>query len=168
MQSKAATVAEYLAELPEERRRAIEAVREVILANLDKDIEEGMSYGMISYVIPHRVFPQGYHCDPKQALPYAGLASQKQYMALYLGSGESYDRAAGESEFSKWFRKEWEKTGKKLDMGKVCIRFKKIEDLPLELIGRAIKRLPAREFIAAYLKSRPEPKPKAPARRKPA
>ena len=84
MQSKATTVEQYLAELPEDRRKAIEAVRQVILKNLDKDYEEGIQYGMIGYYVPHRVYPAGYHCDPKQPLPFAGLASQKNYMSLYL------------------------------------------------------------------------------------
>ena len=84
MQSKATTVEQYLAELPEDRRKAIEAVRQVVLKNLDKDYEEGMQYGMIGYYVPHRVYPAGYHCDPKQPLPFAGLASQKNHMALYL------------------------------------------------------------------------------------
>ena len=84
MQSKATTVEQYLAELPEDRRKAVEAVRQVVLKNLDKDFEEGMQYGMIGYYVPHRVYPAGYHCDPKQPLPFAGLASQKNHMALYL------------------------------------------------------------------------------------
>jgi len=82
MQSKATTVEQYLAELPEDRRAAIEAVRKVILKNLDKDYEEGMSYGMIGCFVPHHVYPAGYLCDPKQPLSYAGLASQKNHMSL--------------------------------------------------------------------------------------
>jgi uncharacterized protein YdhG (YjbR/CyaY superfamily) len=143
MQSKATTVDQYLAELPADRRVIIEAVRKVILKNLDKDIEEGMSYGMICYVIPHRIYPAGYHCDPRQALPYAALASQKQYMSLYLDT----------SHFTG-FREEWEKSGKKLDMGKVCIRFRKLDDLPLELIGRVIKGVSAKKAVEAYEEGR--------------
>ena len=86
MQSKATTVGQYLAELPADRRRAIEAVRKVILANLDRDYEEGMQYGMIGYYVPHRIYPAGYHCDPKQPLPFTALASQKNYLSLYLGA----------------------------------------------------------------------------------
>jgi hypothetical protein len=86
MQSKATTVAAYLAEIPVDRRAALERVRDVIRKNVDKNIEEGMTYGMIGYYVPHRVFPAGYHCDPKQPLPYAGLASQKNHMSLYLMS----------------------------------------------------------------------------------
>jgi hypothetical protein len=143
MQSKAATVAQYLAELPADRRTAIEAVRQVILKNLDKDYEEGMQYGMIGYYVPHRVFPAGYHCDPKQPLPFAALASQKNHMAVYLMS------VYGEDE--ELFRAAWAKTGKKLDMGKCCVRFKKLEDVPLPVIGDAIKRYPAKKFIEMYL-----------------
>src|SRR5437773_7983115 len=116
MQSKASTVKEYLAGMPEDRRAAIQAVREVVLKNLDRDIEEGMQYGMIGYYVPHRVYPSGYHCDPKQPLPFAGLGSQKNHMALYLMC------VYLNSKQGEWLRKEWEKTGKKLDMGKACIR----------------------------------------------
>jgi hypothetical protein len=147
--SKAQTVREYLAELPADRRAAIEAVRRVILKNLDKDYEEGMQYGMIGYYVPHRVFPAGYRCDPKQPLPFAGLASQKQYMAIYLMSVCGCDDPARKpTPEGAWFRKAWLKAGKKLDMGKACIRFKKIEDVPLEVIGEAIARVPAKKYLA--------------------
>src|SRR5882672_4093276 len=119
MQSKATTVEQYLAELPEDRRRAIAAVREVILENLDEDYEEGMQYGMIGYYVPHSVYPAGYHCDPGQPLPFAALASQKNYMSLYLMS------LYGAGDHLKWFQQAWKKAGKKLDMGKCCVRFKK-------------------------------------------
>ena len=141
MQSKATTVDQYLSELPEDRRKAIEAVRQVILKNLDKDYEEGIQYGMIGYYVPHRVHPAGYHCDPKQPLPFANLASQKNHMALYLMC------IYGESDLSRWFRRAWAKTGKKLDMGKACVRFKKLDDLALDVIGEAISRVPARKYI---------------------
>lgn len=145
MQSKAATVKDYLAELPADRRVAIEAVRAVILANLDKSgYEEAMSYGMLGYVVPHRIFPAGYHCDPKQPLPFAGLASQKNYMSVYLMC------LYGNPEHEKWFRAAWAKTGKKLDMGKSCIRFKKVEDLALDVIGESIRRVPAKAYLAHY------------------
>ncbi len=154
MQSKAATVAEYLASLPSDRREAVEAVRAVILKNLDKDFAEGMGYGMMGYSVPHSVFPAGYHCDPKQPLPYAGIASQKQgisvyLMGLYIGGGE----AGEETDDSRWFRAAWAKTGKKLDMGKACIRFKRVEDVPLELIGEAIRRVPSKVYIERYVAS---------------
>jgi hypothetical protein len=141
MQIKAATVEEYLAQLPLDRRQAIEAVRKVILKNLDKDYEEGMQYGMIGYYVPHRVYPAGYHCDPKQALPFAGLASQKNHMSLYLMC------VYGGGDFLKWFQTSWAKAGKKLDMGKSCVRFKKLDDLALDVIGETIKRVPAKKYI---------------------
>lgn len=144
MRIQAATVDEYLAALPEDRRAALQSVRETIRANLGDGYAEGMQYGMIGYFVPHSVYPPGYHCDPRQPLPFAGLASQKNHMSLYLsclyGSGEHEAR----------FRREWAKTGKKLDMGKACIRFKKLEDLPLEVIGQAVARIPAQAFIAHY------------------
>lgn len=172
MQSKAATVAEYLASLTPDRRDAIQAVREVILKNLDKNYVENMSYGMICYCVPHSIFPQGYHCDPRQALPFAGLASQKGYMSVYLMCiyGSDKERPA--------FERAWAKTGKKLDMGKSCIRFKKVEDLALDVIGDAIRRIPAAEYIRRYenaltrmkktaAKPKPASKPKPPAAKKP-
>src|SRR5271155_4768165 len=141
MQSKATTVEQYLSGLPEDRRKAIEAVRRVIHKNLDKDYEEGIQYGMIGYYVPHRVYPPGYHCDPKQPLPFASLGSQKNHMALYLMC------IYGDSDHAEWFRHAWAKTGKKLDMGKACLRFKKVDDLALEVIGEAIKRVPASKYI---------------------
>jgi hypothetical protein len=144
MQSKAATVKEYLAELPDDRRKAVEAVRKVIRKNLGKGYKEGMQYGMIGYFVPHNVYPPGYHCDPKQPLPFAGIASQKNHIGIYLMciySDESHQ---------KWFRQTWAKTGKKLDMGKACIRFKKIEDVPLDVIGEAVARVPVEAYIEHY------------------
>jgi hypothetical protein len=147
MQSKAATVKQYLAELPPERRDAIAAVRAVILKNLPAGFAEGMQYGMIGYFVPHSLFPAGYHCDASQPLPYACLASQKNYMSLYLGT------VYGDSDLATWFRAAWQKAGKKLDMGKSCIRFKRIEDVPLDVIGKAIKLMPVKKYIAYYEKA---------------
>ena len=144
MTSKAATVAEYLKSLPDDRRSAIEAVRKVILANLDSDYDEMMLYGMIAYCVPHRVYPAGYHCDPTKPLTFAAIASQKNYMSVYLMC------IYGDADHAKWFTGEWKKTGKKLDMGKSCIRFKKLEDLALDVIGQAIKRVPAKKYIESY------------------
>jgi Domain of unknown function (DU1801) len=141
MQSKATTVEQYLSGLPADRRAALEAVRKVLLANLDKDYEEGMQYGMIGYYVPHRVFPAGYHCDPRQPLPFAGLASQKNHMSLYLMC------VYGQAPLAQWFREAWAKTGKKLDMGKACVRFKKVEDLALDVIGEAIRRVPVKRYL---------------------
>jgi hypothetical protein len=144
MTSKARTVREYLDELPQDRRAAVEAVRRVILENLNDGYEEGMQYGMIGYYVPHSLYPAGYHCDPKQPLPFACLASQKNHLSLYV----TY--LYGNPRHEDWFRKEWAKTGKKLDMGKSCIRFKKLEDLPLDLIGRVIARVPVKELVSYY------------------
>jgi hypothetical protein len=158
MQSSAKSVEDYLAAMPEERRAALDAVRQTIRKNLDSDYEEGMQYGMISYYVPHRVYPPGYHCDPKQPLMFAALASQKNYCSLYLMS------IYGSEEAANWFREEWAKSGKKLDMGKSCIRFQSAGDLPLPLIGKAIKRVPAKKYIAACeatLNARAEAKAKS-------
>jgi len=156
MISKATTVKEYLESLPPDRRAAINAVRKVIRDNLDKNFEEGMQYGAIGYYVPHRIYPAGYHCDPTQPLPFCGLASQKRYMSVGMmclyRSAEEVAR----------FRKDWAKSGKKLDMGKVCIRFKRLEDLPLDVIGRMIKRVTAKKFIDHYERThKPPPKRKA-------
>lgn len=143
MQSKATTVQQYLDELPADRRDAIESVRAVIRKNLDPLFEEGMQYGMIGYYVPHKVYPPGYHCDPKQPLPFICLASQKNYMSLYLGCVYGPDR-------EKPFRDAWARTGKKLDMGKSCVRFRKLNDLALDVIGETIRRISARGFIEYY------------------
>ena len=160
MQSKAATVAEYVKSLPEDRRQAVEAVRKVIRENLDSQISEVMQYGMIGYCVPHALFPQGYHCDPAQPLPVGGLASQKGYLSFY------WMPLYGSSPEEKWFRERWAKTGKKLDMGKCCVRFKKLEDLPLDVIGETVRRMTAKAFIAQYLKHMPSAKTKPAASKK--
>ncbi len=144
MQSKAKTVNQYLAELPADRRKVMKAVRAVVLKNLPKGYAEGMQCGMIGYFIPHSIYPPGYHCDPKQPLPFAGLASQKNHMAIYLMCVYS------DPELEDWFREAWAKTGKKLDMGKSCVRFKKLDDVALEVIGQAIRKVPVKKFIAFY------------------
>lgn len=149
MQSTASTVSDYLEALPEPRRALVSALRDVILANLDKDYVELMQYGMIGYAVPHTVFPAGYHCDPKQPLPFVGLASQKNDVSLYLMC--LYEN---EQEMA-WFRDAWAASGKKkLTMGKSCVKIKKLEDVPLAVIGEAIRRMPAQRFIAQYLAAR--------------
>lgn len=144
MQSKASTVDKYIAELSPDRQEAISSVRKVILKNIDPQFQETMQYGMIGYSVPHSVYPPGYHCDPKQPLPFAGLASQKNYMSLYLCS------AYNDTEFDNWIRSAFEKAGKKLDMGKCCIRFKRLEDLPVEVIAEAFRRVRCSQFVASY------------------
>lgn len=145
MKSPAATVEAYLDSLPADRAQALRRIRQVVLDNLDlKHCAEGMQYGMIGYCIPHSVYPPGYHCNPKEPLPVAGLASQKNYMALYLHA------VYGDPKTSEWFCKAWKATGRKLDMGKGCVRFKKIEDVPLEVVGELFARFDHRAFISAY------------------
>jgi hypothetical protein len=152
VQSKAKSVDQYLAELPSDRREAINAVRKVILKNLPDGFEEVMQYGMIGYVVPHKLFPDGYHCDPSQPLTLAALASQKNYMAIYLMT------IYGHKETEDWFVKAYKASGKKLDMGKSCVRFKKPDDLPLDVIGQAIARVPVDKYIRAYQQSREKAK----------
>jgi len=145
----AATVDAYLAALPEDRRAAIAAVRAVILANLPAGYQEGIQHGMIGYSVPHSIYPAGYHANPKEPLQLASLASQKGHMALYLMC------VYGDAELQRWFVEEYRKSGKKLDMGKSCVRFKKLDDLPLELIGRTVARVPVATFVAKYEAVRP-------------
>ena len=146
MKSKATTVKDYLASLPEDRRKGIEVLRKVIRKNLDKNYEESMLWGMIGYAVPHRVWPLGYHCDPSKPLMMAALASQKSNMTVYLMSvyGDKAERA--------WFQKAWAKTGKKLNMGGCCVRFTKVEDAALDVIGEAIRRTPAMSYVENYVK----------------
>jgi hypothetical protein len=152
MKSAVRTVAEYLAQLPADRRAAISAVRDVIRANLDAAYEEGIQYGMLGYYVPHSVYPAGYHTDPKQPLPFAALASQKNHMALYLMGTYCgcVEGPGGETADTAWFRAAWAKTGKKLDMGKSCVRFTKIENVALDVVGEAIRRVPAKVYVARY------------------
>lgn len=156
MQSQATTVDEYLAELPEDRRNAIQTVRQTILKNLPKGCQEGMQYGMIGYFIPHSVYPPGYHCDPSQPLPFASLASQKNHMAVYLMC------VYGNTDQEAWIREAWAQAGKKLDMGKACLRFKKLEDLPLPLLGQLIRRVPVKDYIAHYESAINQPRKRSP------
>jgi hypothetical protein len=150
MTSTAKTAEEYVASLPEECRHTVQAVRKVILDNLPSGYEEGMQYGMISYYVPHSIFPAGYHCDPSKPLCVAGLASQKHYVSLYLMC--VYDNV----DVRESFRADWAKSGKKLDMGKCCIRFKKLDDVALDAVARVIARVSPQEYIAHYLRARSE------------
>ena len=146
MKSNAKTVKDYLASLPEDRRAGIEAVRKVILKNLDKDYEEGMMWGMIGYAVPHRVWPLGYHCDPKKPLMMCSLASQKNNMTVYLMS------VYGQKSEREWFQKAWADTGRKLKMGGCCVHFKTLEDAALDVIGEAVRRTPAKAYVENYVK----------------
>ena len=144
MRSDAATVEEYLAGLPDDRREPIAAVRAAILEHLPPGYEEQMQYGMISYVVPLDRYPETYNGEP---LAIASLASQKRYMSLYL-MGVYGD------EGQDWLRRRWAESGKKLDMGKSCVRFRRLDDLPLDVVGEAIARTPVEDLVAAYERSR--------------
>lgn len=144
MASKPSTVKEYLDSLPEDRRKALQSLRKVFKANMDKKFKEGIQYGMIGYFVPHSVYPDGYHCDPKQPLPFAGLASQKNHIGIYLFC--IYGNTGEET----MFRQAWKDSGKRLDMGKACVRVKKIEDVPLEVLAATLKRITAAAFIKHY------------------
>jgi len=152
MQSDAKTVKAYLASLPADRRAAVTALREVILANLPKGYEEGMQYGMIGYHVPHRLYPAGYHTDPSQPVPFAALASQKNNLALYLMGVYCgcVEPETGETAEATWFREVWRATGKRLDMGKSCVRFRRLEDVPLEVVAEAIRRVPVALLLERY------------------
>jgi len=144
MQSELKNVEDYLASLSEDRRIALAAIRGAILEGIDGRFEEGMQYGMIGYYLPHSEYPKGYHCDPKQPLPFASLASQKRHIGLYLFCVYT------DAEVQAWFVEEWKKTGMRLDMGKSCIRLRRLAEVPLELVTRLFKRVTAERFIASY------------------
>ena len=147
MQSKAATVEDYIKELPEDRREAIKKLRAVIKKNLPKGFKEGMGYGMAGYSVPHSLYPPGYHCSPEQPLPFMGFASQKNFIAVY--SMAIY----GDKKLLDWFKKEYAALNiGKLDMGKSCIRFKNPEKIPYQLIGELSSKVTPQEWIALYEK----------------
>lgn len=155
MKSQAANVKDYLASLPEDRRTEVEQVRKVILKNLDSDYEECLHYGMIIYAVSPKLYPDGQHPDPNVPVSIAGIASQKNYISLYLGGtycGCGEVKGKDLTPDMEWFRNSWQKTGKKLNMGKACVRFKKSDDLALDVIGEAVKRLPAKECVLHYEK----------------
>jgi uncharacterized protein YdhG (YjbR/CyaY superfamily) len=145
MQSKAATPEQYLAELPDERKEAMTRLRNVIKKHLPKGFEEMMGYGMLGFAVPHSIYPAGYHCKPQDPLPFIGIASQKNFIALYhMGLYAMPDQL-------EWFQAEFPKySKKKLDMGKSCIRFKKPDDIPYELIEQLVKRITVEEWIDTY------------------
>ncbi len=145
MQSKAQTVAEYIKEVPKDRVPYFIKLRETILSNLQEGFEEVMNYGMIGYVVPHSIYPAGYHTKPSDPLPFANIASQKNFIALY------HMGVYSNKEILNWFTNEYPKHSKlKLDMGKSCIRFKKPELIPFELIGQLMKKISVDDFIKNY------------------
>ena len=145
MTSAATTVDQYMTELPDERKPAMEKLRAIIRKNLPKGFEETMNYGMMGYVVPHSVYPAGYHCDPKLPLPFMGLASQKNSINFY------HMGIYANPELLAWFTAEFPKHVKgKPDMGKSCLRFKKPEQIPYDLIGELVKKVSAEEWIDCY------------------
>ncbi len=145
MQYEAKTVDDYISQIPKERKDPINKLRQVILANLPKGFEEGINYKMIGYYVPHSKYPDGYHCDPKLPLPFMNLASQKNFIAVYH-SGVYADK-----KIMDWFLKEYPKhSNRKLDMGKSCIRFKKMDDIPYDLIGKLASKMTVDEWIEIY------------------
>ena len=147
MQSKATSVDQYLAEVPADRQKAMMELRKVIKKNLPKGFREGMGYGMMGYVVPHTKYPAGYHCNPKDPLPFMGFASQKNFIAVY------HMGVYADPKLYKWFVEEYTKAGTgKLDMGKSCIRFKNPEKIPFKLIGELASKITPDEWIATYEK----------------
>ncbi len=144
----ATTVSQYLAAVSSEHRVALSAVRKVINDNLPNGYEEGIQFGMIGWYVPLSLYPAGYGENPKVPLPLVALASQKSGMVLHFLC------FYGHPTLSTWFTSEYNKSGKKLDMGKGCVRFKKLEDLALDLVGRTIARVPVQEHIANYKAAR--------------
>ena len=148
MTSEAKTPAEYIKELPADRKEAIKQLRDVVLKNLPDGFKEQMGYGMLGYSVPHKIYPPGYHCDPKLPLPFVGMASQKNFIAFYhMGIYAMPD-------LLKWFVAEYPKhSTAKLDMGKSCIRFKKPEHIPYKLIGELMKKVSVEKWIEVYEKN---------------
>ena len=145
MKIQANSPAEYLEKIPEERHAAMSRLRQTILDHLPEGFEETMNYGMIGYVVPHSKYPGGYHCDPKLPLPFINIASQKNFVALYhMGIYANPD-------LMEWFVQEYPNhCSRKLDMGKSCIRFKKMEEIPYELIGQLVEKMSPEVWIDIY------------------
>lgn len=148
MQSKATTPEDYIKEMPAERQTAFKKLRAVIKKNLPKGFKEGMGYGMMGYSVPHSKYPAGYHCNPKDPLPFMGIASQKNFIAVY------HMGVYADPKLLKWFTDAHSKaSSKKLDMGKSCLRFKKPEDIPFDLIGELASKMTPDDWIAIYEKN---------------
>ena len=150
----ATTPEEFIAGLPADRVAAVVALREVIKKNLNPGFVEGMQYGGIGYFVPHSVFPAGYHCNPKEPLPFLCLTNKKGHIALHAFG--LYCMPPQKDKFVEAFNA----TGKKLDMGAGCIRFKKLEDIPLEVIGQMVREIHAEEFVRQYQSMLPDKKKK--------
>jgi hypothetical protein len=147
MQSKATTVDQYIAELPEDRKEAITQLRKVIKKNLPKGFKEGMGYGMMGWAVPHSTYPAGYHCTPELPLPFMSVASQKNFVAVY------HMCVYSDPKLHKWFTDEYAKLNLgKLDMGKSCIRFKNLSKIPYTLIGELCRKVTVDDWIKQYEK----------------
>ena len=145
MQSKAQTVENYMNDLPEERKSPMQRLRELFKANLPEGFVEQMSYGMIGYVVPHSIYPKGYHCSPELPLPFINVASQKNFIAVY------HMGIYSDENLLNWFVEEYPKHSKaKLDMGKSCIRFKKMDQIPYELLGELLTKMTVNQWIECY------------------
>lgn len=148
MQIKADSPNQYINQLPDDRKPAMNELRKVINKNLPKGFSEITSYGMIGYAVPHSIYPNGYHCDPKQPLPFIGIASQKNFIAIY------HMGIYADKKLLNWFTGEYPKHCKsKMDMGKSCIRFKKIDQIPFKLIGELASKMSSEEWIKIYEKN---------------
>ena len=145
MQSKSLNVNDYLKEVPDDRKEFFNQLRNTILKNIPNGFNEQMNYGMIGYVVPHSIYPNGYHCSPELPLPFVSIASQKNFIGLY------HMGIYSKPELLDWFKNEFPKHSKyKLDMGKSCIRFKKVSHIPYELIGQLIKKISVEDWIKIY------------------
>lgn len=163
-----ARVESYLAALPEDRRSALRTVLGVVRASIDPGYREGIQYNMIGFFVPHEVYPPGYHCDPKQPVPFLALASQKSHMAVYFfGLYVAPDPLQGAARM-RAFQDAWRAAGKRLDMGKSCIRFRSVDDLALDVLAEAVRALPVRTFLERYTASIPAGRKPATSRARPA
>ena len=148
MKIESNNIKEYIENLPDDRKIVIEKLREIINQNLPKGFQETISYGMIGWVVPHSIYPAGYHCDPKLPVPFLSIASQKNFVAVY------HMGIYADEKLLNWFVLEYPKHCKrKLDMGKSCIRFKKIEEIPFELIGELCEKMSVEQWVQLYEKS---------------
>ncbi|MDX1700036.1 MAG: DUF1801 domain-containing protein [Melioribacteraceae bacterium] len=145
MKIEANSPKEYIDKLPEDRKKAVTKLRSTIRKNLPRGFKEEMSYGMIGYVVPKSIYPDGYHCDPKLPLPFLNIASQKNFVALY------HMGIYADQNLLEWFKSEYPKYSKiKLDMGKSCIRFKKVDMIPFDLIGELVSKMTCNDWIKIY------------------
>jgi len=148
MQSNATTIDQYMDHLPEDRKEAMKKLYKLVKKNIPKGFKDSIQYGMISFVVPHSIYPNGYHCNPKDALPFMSIASQKNFIAVY------HMGIYGDPAINKWFTDAYAKLGiGKLDMGKSCIRFKKPEKIPFELIAELSSKITVDDWIKTYEKN---------------